>query len=93
MKKEIEQDGFITRSEDLKKSEPKFPRSMVLIKDMEIPYSCDRCRLKDRQHNECSVAWKKVGSYGIDRDFQKPKWCPLTEVVAYGPEGTFYKEK
>lgn len=89
LSKEIEQDGFITREEDLRKSEPRFPRSMVLIKDMQIPYSCDRCRLKNRRHNECAVLWKKISSY----EERKPSWCPLTEVVAYGPEGTFYKEK
>lgn len=66
---------------------------MVLIKDMGIPYSCDKCRLKDRQHNECSVAWKRVGSYGIGYAMNKPEWCPLTEVEQYGPEGTLYKEK
>lgn len=66
---------------------------MVLIKDMEIPYSCDRCRLKDRHHNECSVKWKKVGSYGFDHDWKRPEWCPLVEVVPYGPEGTLYMEK
>ena len=71
----------------------KFPRSMVLIKDMQIPFSCDRCRMKDRNHNECCVAWKKVGSYGIDHSMCRPKWCPLTEVEPYGPEGTLYKEK
>ena len=65
---------------------------MVLIKDMLLPYSCDKCRLKDRHHNECSVVWKRVGSYGIDYGMRKPEWCPLTEVVAYGPEGTLYKE-
>ena len=93
MSKEIEKDGFITREQDLMKSEPKFPKSMVLIKDMQIPYSCDRCRLKDRTHKECSVVWKKTSSYGIDHSMLKPKWCPLTEVVPYGPEGTLYKEK
>ena len=62
---------------------------MVLIKDMEIPFSCDRCRLNDRHYNECRVTWKKVSTY----EEHKPKWCPLTEVVAYGPEGTLYMEK
>lgn len=89
MNKEIEQDGFITRDMDLMKSEQKFPRSMVLIKDMQMPFSCDSCRLKDRHYGECRVTWKKVSSY----EEYKPRWCPLTEVVPYGPEGTFYKEK
>ena len=93
MSKEIEQDGFITREQDLQKSEPRFPKSMVLIKDMQIPYSCDRCRLQDRTHRECCVKWKKVSAYGSDHEFKRPRWCPLTEVVAYGPEGTLYKEK
>ena len=93
MNKEIEQDGFITRDMDLMKSEQRFPRSMVLIKDMQIPYSCDRCRLQDRHHKECSIKWKKVAAYNIENEMHRPKWCPLTEVVPYGPEGTFYKEK
>lgn len=93
MNKEIEQDGFITRSEDLMKSEKKFPRGMVLIKDMQLPYSCDRCRLQNRNYKECSITWKKVAAYNIENDMKRPKWCPLTEVVPYGPEGTLYMEK
>ena len=62
---------------------------MVLIKDLEIPFSCDRCRLLNRHYNECRVTWKKVSNY----EERKPKWCPLTEVVAYGPDGILYKEK
>lgn len=68
-------------------------KSMVLIKDMGMPYNCTRCRLKDAEHNECKVAWKRVGIYGIDYTTGRPKWCPLTEVVPYGPEGTLYMEK
>lgn len=94
MVKEVEQDGFITRDEDLKEKPMIIVRkSMVLIKDMALPYSCDRCRLKDNTHNECRVSWKRVGTYGIGYTHKKPKWCPLTEVTPYGPEGTFYKEK
>ena len=62
LNKEIEQDGFITREMDLMKREQKFPRSMVLIKDMGMPFSCDRCRLQDRHHKECSITWKKVAA-------------------------------
>lgn len=89
--KEIEQDGFITRDEDLVKSEPKIQKSMVLIKEMTMPFSCDRCRLLDRDHNECTVKWKRISPYRNER--RKPEWCPLTEVIPYGPEGTLYKEK
>ena len=66
---------------------------MVLIKDMGMPYSCDRCRLKDTEHSECKVAWKRVGMYGVDFTTGRPAWCPLLEVETYGPEGTLYKEK
>ena len=66
---------------------------MVLIKDMLLPYTCDKCRLKDVNHNECKVVWKRVGSYGLDHEMKKPAWCPLTEVVPYGPEGILYREK
>ena len=62
---------------------------MVLIKEMELPYSCDRCRMHDLTHNECRVKWKKISLYGE----RKPKWCPLVEVEPYGPEGTLYMEK
>jgi len=62
---------------------------MILIKDMAMPFSCDRCRLLDRHHHECRVKWKKVSEY-TDR---KPAWCPLTEVEPYGIEGLLYKEK
>ena len=94
MSKEIEQDGFITRDEDLKSKDKLIvQKSMVLIKDMPIPYSCDRCRLKDNTYNECKVVWKRVSAYGIGYAHNKPKWCPLTEVVPYGPEGTLYMEK
>lgn len=62
---------------------------MVLIKDMMLPFSCDRCRLKDRHYGECKVKWKKISDY----EERRPRWCPLIEVVPYGPEGTLYKEK
>jgi hypothetical protein len=61
---------------------------MVLIKDMEMPFSCDRCRLLDRSHHECRVKWKRVSEF-VER---KPKWCPLIEVEPYGPDGMLYKE-
>lgn len=62
---------------------------MILIKDMAMPFNCDRCRLKDTRYNECRVKWKKLSLY----DNNKPKWCPLIEIEPYGPEGTLYKEK
>ena len=62
---------------------------MVLIKDMSVPFSCDRCRLKDRRHSECTVKWKKISEY----EERKPKWCPLTDVEPYGPDGILYREK
>lgn len=52
---------------------------MVLIKDMMLPFSCDRCRLKDRHYGECKVKWKKISDY----EERRPRWCPLEE----------YKEK
>ena len=92
--REIEQDGFITRAEDLKNSDKVIvQKSMVLIKEMVVPWSCDRCRFRNDTHSECIVAWRKVGSYGINYGMRKPKWCPLTEVVPYGPEGTLYMER
>lgn len=62
---------------------------MVLIKDMNMPYSCDTCRLHDARYHECKVMWKKASNY-VNR---KPTWCPLVEVEPCGPEGTLYKEK
>lgn len=64
---------------------------MVLIKDMGLPSSCATCRLHDARYYECRVMWKSVSDYHLKEC--RPKWCPLTEVVAYGPEGTLYKEK
>ena len=66
---------------------------MVLIKDMQMPFSCDRCRLKDARYHECKVAWRRISAYSEDYTMRKPKWCPLVEVETYGPEGTLYKEK
>lgn len=62
---------------------------MVLIKDMALPFNCDRCRLRDTSYNECKVMWKRISEYTE----RKPAWCPLVEVEQYGPEGTLYKEK
>lgn len=64
---------------------------MVLIKNMEKPETCDKCRLADYTFLECKVTHRKIGAY-VDNE-QIPKWCPLTEVESYGPEGTLYKEK
>lgn len=66
---------------------------MILIKDMGMPYSCDRCRLRNIEHSECCVAWKRVGIYGVDYTTGRPAWCPLTEVEPYGIDGLLYKEK
>lgn len=66
---------------------------MILIKDMQMPFSCDRCRLRDAGHSECKVAWKRVGIYGVDYTTGRPAWCPLVEVEPYGIEGLLYKEK
>ena len=63
---------------------------MVLI-NMKMPSSCDSCRLHDARYHECKVMWKSVSNFHLTEC--RPKWCPLTEVVAYGPEGTLYKEK
>lgn len=62
---------------------------MILIKDMQMPFSCDRCRLHDSRYNECKVKWKRISNYGE----RKPEWCPLTEVEPYGIDGLLYKEK
>lgn len=64
---------------------------MVLIKNMDKPKSCNRCRIADYTFGECKVAHRKIMAY-VDNELQ-PKWCPLTEVESYGPEGTLYKEK
>ena len=90
MSREIEKDGFITRAEDLKKSEPAKQKSMVLIKNLEMPESCSMCRLKDMYYGECNVKHKKIKTFIVESG--KPSWCPLTEVEVYGPEGTLYKE-
>jgi len=66
---------------------------MILIKDMQMPFSCDRCRLRNAEHSECSVIWKRVGIYGVDYTSARPAWCPLTEVEPYGIDGLLYKEK
>lgn len=64
---------------------------MVLIKEMEKPKSCASCSLKDLYYGECNVKHKKNRS--MIENGGMPSWCPLTEVEAYGPEGTLYKEK
>ena len=64
---------------------------MVLIRGMFKPDSCSNCRIADHTWMECKVAHKKIGAY-VD-NVELPAWCPLVEVVAYGPEGTLYKEK
>ena len=66
---------------------------MVLIKDMALPFCCERCRLKDSKYNECRVKWKRLSPYGDDFATGRPSWCPLTEVEPYGPDGVLYKEK
>lgn len=65
---------------------------MVLIKNMEMPEGCIKCRLKDAERKECSVAWKKIPWSVLDSG-RRAKWCPLVEVEQYGPAGTLYKEK
>lgn len=65
---------------------------MVLIKDMDMPTCCPECRLKDNYYRECNVKHKKIKAW-LETDERRPEWCPLTEVEAYGPEGTLYKEK
>lgn len=62
---------------------------MVIIKDMDMPFNCDRCRLKDTRYHECKVKWKKLSLY----DNSRPVWCPLVEVEPYGVDGLLYKEK
>ena len=64
---------------------------MVLIKDMEMPTSCGECKIQDYYYGECRITHRKTGHYADDESV--PKWCPLTEVQQYGPEGTLYKEK
>ena len=65
---------------------------MILIKNMEMPKGCACCRLKDNHYGECNVAHKRIHTW-MERVDYRPEWCPLTEVEAYGPEGTLYKEK
>ena len=65
---------------------------MILIKDMTMPFSCERCRFKDADHKECKVVWKRIPMQ-IGYEARKPDWCPLTDVEPYGIEGLLYKEK
>lgn len=66
---------------------------MVLIKDMPMPKTCGQCRLKDYAQAICIPKGRKISRYACNFDYPKPEWCPLTEVEAYGPVGTLYKEK
>ena len=65
---------------------------MVLITSMEKPNNCSGCRLKDVYWEECNVTHKKIRTW-LEVNDKLPEWCPLREVVSYGPEGTLYKEK
>lgn len=89
MTKEIERDGFITRDEDLHRGVKPERKSMVLVKDMEMPRSCSLCSLKDMYYGECNVKHRRI-KYFIESS-GRPDWCPLMEVEQYGPEGTLYK--
>lgn len=64
---------------------------MVLIKTIDMPDTCSDCRLKDMYYGECNVRHKKIKAYV--ESGSRPAWCPLKEVVTYGPEGTLYKER
>lgn len=59
----------------------------VYIKGMEMPHSCDDCRLKSSyvyavRTEECSYYRRSVDPYvSIGK---RPDWCPLVEVPPHG---------
>ena len=66
---------------------------MIMIKVMDKPSGCNKCRLKDYDHIECKPARKRLPWTAAMDECAPPEWCPLVEVEPYGPEGTLYKEK
>lgn len=52
----------------------------VLIKNMDMPKTCDGCFFYDDISRYCDVANRRL--YQIDRP--KPRWCPLVEVKEDG---------
>lgn len=73
----------------------------ILIRSMEIPTSCDKCRFcvngftDDAPSYECAVqSYENVSvlveSGGKPFDF-RPDWCPLTELPTHGRLGDLDK--
>jgi hypothetical protein len=74
---------------------------MILIKDMEMPKSCNECfYVKDCQTfelNTLNMLASKDSSIQIStlliNTFARLPECPLIEVEPYGIDGLLYKEK
>ena len=77
----------------------------ILIKGMEKPTKCEYCAMS-RYYFEngrlwCNAKNKIVAEIPFEKrlldsvlsNIEIPKWCPLVEVVPYGPDGMLYKEK
>ena len=63
----------------------------VLIKDMEMPKSCDVCPLlaeTDDYHvcyiNEQFIPWEWIDEHSAEQRHPKPSWCPLIEIPPHG---------
>ena len=59
---------------------------MVVIKDMDMPVSCEECRLMADGWCYAQEAWDHAYE-DIDMN-RRPEWCPLEEI-----EANAYKEQ
>lgn len=57
---------------------------MIGIKDMEMPKNCDECVIKDEGDGMCDV-WCAIERREIDREGNRPSWCPLVELDTSTP--------
>ena len=58
----------------------------VLIKNMEMPTSCDDCEFCKRAigYDWCCIPMGKGRSKPLDEPVIKPDWCPLVPVPPHG---------
>ena len=67
----------------------------VLVRDMELPTACDKCRLcvngftDDAPMYECAVESEDIVSVLVESDGNpfdfRPDWCPLVEIPTPEP--------
>lgn len=63
----------------------------ILIKDMNMPTSCDDCPLiaeADDYHvcyiNEQFIPWEWIDEHSAEQKHPRPSWCPLVEIPPHG---------